>query len=518
MNRATALAIVIALWVVIYLPALGSTEIKGEEGRRILPAVTMIETDSWLVPFVGGEPFLRKPPLVNWAIAGMFKLTGIRNEWTARLPSALCVLVLGLMIVGTSGQGWMTVETALVAAIMAMTQVGLLAKAKFAGAEIEGIYAPLAGMAMVCWLAAWAKGVSPWRLWLVPAVFLGLGCLAKGPSLHLLFFYAVVIAVLGREGKWRALAHPAHFAGVALTAAIFAAWAIPYFRAPEATDAGKVWKRQGIDRFTSGDFNARDYVTNFPRALGDQLPWLLLAPACVGAWRKREGVSAWPVVVGLGVLLVPGALPRYVLPLGVPIALMLAESVSVLDESSPILRRWWLLNRGAAILLIACLCATPFAVSAGQHRGAALRAALLCGPLLALCAVIVARRGQSLRACGLAVASGALLGVASAIYALALVPFIVRGDDVRPVAAEIDAAIPAGEPLTIYNPGYLAAIFYLRTPYRYARGTADIPPEASWVLARGKARAQIESRRPDLRVVRTVKNSDGQELVLFHRQ
>ena len=101
MNRLQACTLVLLLWAMIYLPGLGSTELKGEEGRRILPAVTMLETGNWLVPYVGSKPFLRKPPLVNWAIAGMFALTGARNEWTARLPSALCVLALGLTIVGT---------------------------------------------------------------------------------------------------------------------------------------------------------------------------------------------------------------------------------------------------------------------------------------------------------------------------------------------------------------------------------------------------------------------------------
>jgi len=45
----------------------------------------MLETGNWLVPYLGSEPYLRKPPLINWVIAGSFKLTGVRNEWTARL-------------------------------------------------------------------------------------------------------------------------------------------------------------------------------------------------------------------------------------------------------------------------------------------------------------------------------------------------------------------------------------------------------------------------------------------------
>src|SRR5688500_12032611 len=187
MTRRKALLILLVLWAAIYLPGLGSTEIKGEEGRRILPAVAMLETGNWLVPSVGGKPFLRKPPLINWAIAASFKLTGVRNEWTARLPSALAVLALGLTIAAWgSGRGWMNAETALIAALMAITSFGLLAKARFAAAEIEGLYVALAGVAMVCWMASWTQRRSPWLIWVLPSIFLGLALLAKGP-LHLLF-------------------------------------------------------------------------------------------------------------------------------------------------------------------------------------------------------------------------------------------------------------------------------------------------------------------------------------------
>ncbi len=42
--------LVALIWAAIYLPALGSLEIKGEEGRRLLPAVAMLETGRWIVP------------------------------------------------------------------------------------------------------------------------------------------------------------------------------------------------------------------------------------------------------------------------------------------------------------------------------------------------------------------------------------------------------------------------------------------------------------------------------------
>ena len=89
-SRFRAVATVVLVWAVVYLPALGSIAIKGEEGRRILPAVKMLETGNYIVPQVGSNPYYRKPPLVNWLVAASFRFCGVRNEWTARLPSALC--------------------------------------------------------------------------------------------------------------------------------------------------------------------------------------------------------------------------------------------------------------------------------------------------------------------------------------------------------------------------------------------------------------------------------------------
>jgi 4-amino-4-deoxy-L-arabinose transferase-like glycosyltransferase len=51
-SRLQAVAVVVVVWAVIYLPALGSIAIKGEEGRRILPAIHMLETGNYIVPQV----------------------------------------------------------------------------------------------------------------------------------------------------------------------------------------------------------------------------------------------------------------------------------------------------------------------------------------------------------------------------------------------------------------------------------------------------------------------------------
>src|SRR5260370_7222365 len=66
------------IWAGIYLPGLGSVELKHEEPRRALPALHMLASGDWLVPRVGGIPFLRKPPMFHSLIAPPFLAPGTK--------------------------------------------------------------------------------------------------------------------------------------------------------------------------------------------------------------------------------------------------------------------------------------------------------------------------------------------------------------------------------------------------------------------------------------------------------
>ena len=43
MSRLTACLIVLVIWALIYLANLGSSELRSEEGHRVLPAVQMLD-------------------------------------------------------------------------------------------------------------------------------------------------------------------------------------------------------------------------------------------------------------------------------------------------------------------------------------------------------------------------------------------------------------------------------------------------------------------------------------------
>src|SRR3977135_4056780 len=83
-----ACLLVALLWAGIYLPGWGSLQVDHEEPRRALPALHMLASGDWLVPRVGSDPYLRKPPLLNWAIALSCPLSGGPSQNALLLPAA----------------------------------------------------------------------------------------------------------------------------------------------------------------------------------------------------------------------------------------------------------------------------------------------------------------------------------------------------------------------------------------------------------------------------------------------
>ncbi|MDQ3120044.1 MAG: glycosyltransferase family 39 protein, partial [Verrucomicrobiota bacterium] len=211
-----------------------------------MPAVEMLGSGNFLVPHVAGEPYLRKPLLINWLIAASFTLTGHPNDWTARLPSAFVVLAVTLAFV--AGTRRLLGESGAFAAGLAwLTSLGMIEKGRMI--EIEALYVSLFALAFNSWLVCWRRGRLPWGTWIAPWFFLGLGLLAKGPLL-LLFFYAVVVSILWRTARLREPLRPAHWIGVTLMLAIFAGWALPYSLALQDSGVSKIWSSEVASPFS----------------------------------------------------------------------------------------------------------------------------------------------------------------------------------------------------------------------------------------------------------------------------
>lgn len=343
MKSSHALVLMLVVWAMTYLSFLGERELRGEEARRIIPAQEMIQNDQWIVPTLAGEHYGNKPPLINWVIAGSFLATGSQSEWAARLPSVLSLLALAIAIFFTFRKR-LGVKKAVSVSLILLTAGSMIEK--FRMAEIEGIFIALFGFACLSWIALWTSNRSPWLTWTVPYLFIGIGCLAKGP-VHLVFWVFLLVPILRFARSLRDLLHPAHLVGLLIMAAIPLPWVFANLAAVEKPDDSvNNWVHEITKRADFTPEAIKGWVTHPIEILVNFLPWTL--PLVFSLWCLRKEskptlpLPKWEAVISgcfwcgalsaLALLTIPGGLPRYLLPVYLPLSFALVGFYFRVDD------------------------------------------------------------------------------------------------------------------------------------------------------------------------------------------
>lgn len=398
MKLLPAVLLILIAWAAIYLPGLGTHELKGEEARRVLPGRTMLQTGDWIIPRSAGKVYNRKPPGINWATAAAIKVIGRMDEWTVRLPSALAILALALMML-VALRDFLGRDGALLSALIVLTNVSFIEKGRLA--EIEALYCSLFGIAIVSWLALWWKEKKA-TAWMVSGFVLGLGFLVKGP-LHVWYFYALVIAVLLQQKRLRELLSLQHIAGLAVFLATWMWWTVLNSAGNPQKDSGAVWMEQLTDRLGFREFDLVNWLLQIPQSLVNFLPWALLLPLVF--WRSGfrifneaggeehspflvhrssffHGLRNGLVVAFLVIAVLPSSRPRFMMPLNAVAAMLVA--MVFLRQSSDWQRKYrpWIIGVIATAMIALPVYAwmlnrrffgedelRPFAAQIIQHTG-----------------------------------------------------------------------------------------------------------------------------------------------------
>ena len=453
--------ILITFWAAIYVPALGSRELQGEEARRVLPGRTMIQTGEWIVPRSGGEVYNRKPPLVNWMSAAAIKITGRMDEWTVRTPSVLMMLALGLSLL-LCLRGWLGNEQALLTALMALTSVGFIEKGRLV--EIEALYMSLFGIALAVWLGLRWKG---WDLasWLASGLVLGLGFLAKGP-LHVWYFYALVFGVLAAEQRLRDLFNWRHFAGLAVFFATFLPWAVENSRRNPLKDSAAVWQDQITHRLGFAEFDFVNYLLQIPESLKGFLPWAFLLPLCwrkevTAAWRNAGRHGQWMLGLRKGlpwaffvIAVMPSSRPRFMLPLNTAAALVVSDALFRMGEDwlTRWGRRWRLAMAGIGTIALLAILFGPadmlMHLSDHQFEATGWVLWLMAGWKIASW---LWRKRTPDNALTFAFSTGGALALVAGALMFTVVPRLLPREKLRPFATRIVASTGATDPIMLYK-------------------------------------------------------------------
>lgn len=164
--------------------------VTANEGQRAAPPAEMLRSGDYVVPTINGEPYINKPPLLYWAIAGVYRVFGI-SEWAARVPSALSSVALVLCIyfgfrrkAGEAPARW--------AAVAMLASPYFIERARWAELDIPLTLATFLGVLALC--RAWSSACN-YRATssaLMAGLGLGAALLLKGPALFLFTWAAWV--------------------------------------------------------------------------------------------------------------------------------------------------------------------------------------------------------------------------------------------------------------------------------------------------------------------------------------
>jgi len=210
--------VVILLWAGAVLPNLTLHSFIWKEGTNAEIARDVVAHRHFLVPIVYGIPWSEKPSLLAWLIAGVAAVTGQVNEWSARLPAMISVLLTALMVQGLTRR-YAGLPASLFAALCFLFSPLLLQKLTIA--EPDTVVTLLSFAAFIVWWNGIAAGgVSIWR-WIVCGLLLAVLAMAKGPQ-PAGFFALGTLAYLIVEHRWRDL--PGWFLCMILPLATTIAW------------------------------------------------------------------------------------------------------------------------------------------------------------------------------------------------------------------------------------------------------------------------------------------------------
>ncbi len=226
------LIFLILFGLALYLPFLGKKEFQGEEGRRVLIALEMLEKNEYLYPQLFEEPYFNKPPLFNWVLAFFFKLINDYSEFSARALSSLSILIACIFLTLLWGEIIRSLERKkppsltiyMIPGLIFLTTPEVIDKAL--RAEIDAFYTMLITFALFGWFYFYEIKLKKNIAFLFCGIFLGLGILTKTFQ-ALIFFYLPYLAYLLIQKRWKEIFTFSHLIGIFTIIIIFLAWTIP---------------------------------------------------------------------------------------------------------------------------------------------------------------------------------------------------------------------------------------------------------------------------------------------------
>lgn len=349
----------LAVACLAFLPGIVSpADWTGTEARRLQIALEMAQHGDWLVPTLGHEPNLTKPPLHYWVLAAIARWLGT-EIWLMRVPGPLVFGALACLTHSLLRRSHGT-ATAWCAGLGVL--LSPLVIAQVPRAEIDPLFAGVSTAAILLLARGAAFGS---RAWVIAGGFVGgLAILVKGPPFFMLL--AGTIAVWLRRRGTRGLA-PALAAMAVPPLAYYLLLVRELDGAAVLVDVAANESVARMSQFTWS--NVLDTPLHFVRAFAATLPFGLLSFFEYRGERRAEPDDAEAFVRMLAapffatvlvLVFFPARPSRYLLPAIPLFFIAVSPSVAAFARLPDLHPRAHRVVLGAGLLGAVGLCASPF--------------------------------------------------------------------------------------------------------------------------------------------------------------
>lgn len=218
-------------WIVVSILLLDllcfnqTLSLRGEESRRALVSIEMLESGNFTALQLHGTTYYNKPPLYNWILAFVFKVFGSSSEWVLRFPGIISLMLTSLVFY-LFLRARISSQVAMLISVAFLCTGDLLFYGSINSGEIDLFYS----MLVVCQILSifhFFEKEKWWQLFLISYFLVALGVLTKGvPSVAFQILTIVPFFLLNK--KWKLLFSIQHIAGVVLLLLITGGYVLFY--------------------------------------------------------------------------------------------------------------------------------------------------------------------------------------------------------------------------------------------------------------------------------------------------
>lgn len=339
-------------WLILVFVSLFSRSFMPiDETRYVTVAWNMFLNHDFLVPYLNGETYSHKPPLLFWLMNIGWAVFGVNDWWPRLLPS---IFALGAVLMTQKIATCLWPERPQVGYVASLILLGSGMWAVFTTATMFDMLVAFFTIwgalgLLVAWQGEAKKG------WMYVALAIAGGLLAKGPTILLQILPLAVLALwwMGNSTNKPNLRHwyLSVLIAVVVGALILLAWAIPagIYGGPKYQH--EIFWGQTADRMVKSFAHRRPIYWYLPMLPVMLFPWLFALPV----WRAlgkafklidEQGVRfclSWFIPVFAAFSFISGKQPHYLLPIMPAFALLVGRgwdeitSISWFDKALPAL-------------------------------------------------------------------------------------------------------------------------------------------------------------------------------------